>query len=71
MPNSTYYTLLVRESARSYWEPEFGDYDRECVEDEKRGNRDHGIKAGNLKIIITADDQDSITTKINQLNRGV
>jgi len=62
-----YHTLCVRVNGR--WSPEFGDYDKEVVRDERDDVRDGGgIPARDLKIITTADDQASINAGVAHLN---
>ena len=47
-----YYTLIVREADGTVG-PQFGDFDRQCVEDERQEYRDQGYKAKDLAILIT------------------
>lgn len=63
---TTYYTLAVREDG--VWGPQFGDYDRETVVDEKINYQDHGYSARDLKIIRTADTQAAINEQIAAMN---
>ena len=60
-----YYTLLARESVTEPWGIQFGDYDKEVVEDEKF---DQSESWPHLKIISSKDDQASIDAKVAELN---
>lgn len=64
--STTYYTLAVREDG--VWAPQFGDYDRDVVADEKLDYRDHGYSARDLKIIRTGDTQADIDARIAAMN---
>lgn len=69
MTKRTYYTLLVRDHANDPWAIDFGDYDRECVQDERDGLVDsEEYTKGNTKIIKSADDQASINAAVAALN---
>lgn len=64
----TYYTLLSRETPHANWVIEFGDYDRNCVREER-----DDMCAGHycdyaFKIITTLDDQASIDAAVAELN---
>ncbi len=59
-----YYTLLIRDSVSSYWVIEFGDFDRENVEQEALDSYD-GL---DWRIICTGDDQNSIDVRVHELN---
>jgi hypothetical protein len=62
-----YFTLLVNDNG--LWAPQFGDYDRQVVEDEMRDEYlDKGYRAKRLKIIATADDQASIDARVKEIN---
>lgn len=62
-----YYTLAVLIDGR--WSPEFGDYDRDVVDDEMRDTYlDGGWKRNQCRIVRTADDQAAITAAIAKLN---
>jgi len=63
--SKTYYTLAVR--AEDQWWPEFGDYDLKTVDEEMDCLSDD-YKRKDLKIIATLDDQQSIDSKIAELN---
>jgi hypothetical protein len=68
-----YFTLIAKEPDAK-WSPQFGDYDREVVNEEMRDYKEHvgdgcqwspGTK---FSIIGTADDQASIEACIAKLN---
>lgn len=59
-----YFSLLVRFNKSDLWSVQFGDYDRECVEDEVDSYDD----AHATKIIKTAPEQDAIMAKVKELN---
>ena len=63
--NRTYYTLAIKIAGE--WTPEFGDYDREVVEDEMAyyGNE---YKQREMKIVATSDEQQDIESPIDSLN---
>lgn len=63
-----YHSLIQRIDGR--WYPQFGDYDRECVAEERRGMIEGfpGEKAANLKIITTGPKQADIEAAIAKLN---
>lgn len=67
-----YYTLLVKELTDEWqprWVIEFGDYDRETVEDELQTVMDsYDRKRRDLKIIATSDKQEDIDAKVAELN---
>ena len=68
----TYYTLIIRRSAGAAFEIDFGDYDRESVNDEMRGYIESGEhKPADLKIVRSKDDQASIETAVAAYNRKV
>lgn len=62
-----YYTLVVRDAdSPLYWSPEFGDYDKSVVEEERIAMMaDPFVKA---RIIRTMDDQASIDAAVAALN---
>lgn len=63
-----YYTLIARvKEDNSPWAAQFGDFDRETVEDEKAEYEDGGEYSA-LKIISTAPEQAAIDSKIAALN---
>lgn len=63
-----YHTLLSRDNADSPWRIEFGDFDRETVEQERAEYRDNGAKASTLKIITTGAAQKDIESVVATLN---
>jgi len=68
---TTYYTLLTREHKNETWAIEFGDYDREVVDQERRDLRD-GMSSGHqFKIISTKGDQKSINAAVAALNAAL
>ncbi len=58
-----YYTLCVKRDGR--WEPDFGDYDKDCVRDESSLLVDRGE---GVKVVSSEDDQESINQAIDKLN---
>jgi hypothetical protein len=48
-----YFVLCDRAGAGKPWCPQFGDYDRDVVIAERVHYRDNGIRAGNLKILVS------------------
>ena len=58
----TYYTLLIKYENK--WFIEFGDYDRQVVEEEAE-EFNHRLKQ---KIITTSDSQPEIDRVVNELN---
>lgn len=63
--NKPYYTLIVKYEAGDSWGVAFGDYDRECVKDEREDSYEECYAT---KIIKTSDDQASITRAVELLN---
>lgn len=61
-----YYTLAVRENG--VWGAQFGDYDKETVEDERADYLDHDHKARDLKVIKSGDGRVAIEAAIAKLN---
>lgn len=62
-----YYTLAEKTGGK--WAPQFGDYDRAVVNQEKQDWLDSDENAV-LKIIVTSDSQYDIEQAIIDLNRG-
>lgn len=60
-----YHSLLLRTDGR--WGVEFGDYDRQCVADE-RDEYSRDYPARDLKIITTGDAQADINAAVEKLN---
>lgn len=68
MTDKAYYSLLVRFNESEFWSVQFGDYDRETVEDE-RDDMQHGSEpVYAFKIIKTKPDQASIKAKVESIN---
>lgn len=65
--SNSYFSLLTLEDDFQ-WYIQFGDYDREVVEDEYQEYRDNGHKAKRLKIIATGSSQDEINAAVRELN---
>ncbi len=65
-----YYTLLARDDASSPWRIEFGDYDRECVEDEDTDLHDANSDNYHFdtRIVRTSDAQADIDAAVATLN---
>jgi hypothetical protein len=63
-----YYTLVVRrlDAWFEWWTPEFGDYDKSVVEDEREALMDNPFVK--TRIVRTTDDQASIDAAIAALN---
>ena len=65
-----YYTLLIKNPETKKWSVEFGDFDRETVEEERditwREGEDYKLK--DTKIIKTAESQDEIDKEVTRLN---
>lgn len=66
----TYYSLVERR-ANGQWGPQFGDYDKEAVEAERRDMLYSGagrLRGKDLKIIKTGDRQADIDAAVAKLN---
>lgn len=65
-----YYTLFVLEDGA--WRYEFGAYDRDDVEFERRDLKDHGTQLKNTKITTwdKCPSNEQINMKVNQLNNA-
>lgn len=64
----TYYTLAVRDGGK--WAAQFGDYDREVVDQEREdAYLSNPYKPADLRILRTAPDQMAIDLAINELNK--
>jgi hypothetical protein len=61
---------MIEKNPGQLWTPEFGDYDREVVEQEIRDQKDSGsfIKGTKYKIITTDGKQASIMQAVEKLN---
>lgn len=62
----SYFSLIVRFDEFDTWSVQFGDYDKETVQDEI-SEYSGGCYA--VRIIKTKDDQASIMAKVAELNR--
>ena len=68
-----YFSLIVKEPG-AQWSPQFGDYDRDVVQDELQDYKEHvgdgcqWPKGTKFSIIGTKDDQASISACIAKLN---
>lgn len=69
----TYYTLAVQWEKGDRYCPEFGDYDLECVNDEREDmlNSYYDLKPKQIKVIKTQDTQASIEEAIHNLNQAL
>lgn len=68
-----YYTLVQFNLDTKTWQPQFGDYDRQVVEDEREDvlcgyNCGVMIRKKDLKIITTSPEQKDIDAAIAKLN---
>lgn len=63
---TTYYTLCIVDH-RGVYMPEFGDYDRETVEQEMRDAKDSG-ETNAMRIIVSGDTQSEINAAVADLN---
>ena len=63
---TAYYSLLVRFDEFDTWSIQFGDYDREVVQDELTEYEGNCFA---VKIISTPDDQASIDLVVDNMNR--
>lgn len=65
----TYYTLLERMTGQ-LWAPQFGDYDKEVVEQERRDMKDSGsfVKGTSFKIVETDGTQADLTRVVEEEN---
>lgn len=46
-----YYIVIVRDTAESAWEVQFGSYDRDDCEYEVQDLRNHGCKKADVKLV--------------------
>lgn len=68
----TYYTLAVQWEKGDRYTPEFGDYDLECVQDEREDMMySYDLKPKQVKVIKTDDSQSSIEQAIHNLNNAL
>lgn len=65
-----YFGLIEREAAAAPWSFAMGDRDRECVAFERQDYRDHGAKAGNLRIVKFArvPSQRQLDARLAEIN---
>jgi len=65
----TYYTLAIQWERGDRFSPEFGDYDFECVIDEREDIvYSYDLKASQVKVIKTDGSQSAIDQAISKLN---
>lgn len=68
----TYYTLAIQWDRGERYSPEFGDYDLECVNDEREDILySYGLKGSQIKVIKTDGHQSSIDKAIHNLNQAL
>jgi hypothetical protein len=69
----TYYTLAVQWERGDLYSQEFGDYDLECVNDEREDmlNSYYDLKPKQIKIIKSDHSQSSIDEAISRLNSAL
>jgi hypothetical protein len=65
MSKRKYFTLAIKEDG--VWAPQFGDYDRECVEQERVDTYAEHKKA-NWRILATSGHQRDINAAVAALN---
>jgi hypothetical protein len=65
MTMKRYYTLVIRDEDNR-WYPQFGDYVRSVVEQERKDS--YPVSKKDWRIIKTADDQASINDGVARLN---
>lgn len=63
----SYYTMIVKEKGEK-WSPQFGDYDKEVVEQEIEDDKHNWPKGTKFKIIKTSAKQEDIDSYISKLN---
>jgi hypothetical protein len=64
-----YYTLAQWDREAERWTIEFGDYSRSVVQSEHRDYRDKGASSRHLRIVVSEDDQASISKAVSSLPR--
>jgi hypothetical protein len=64
-----YFTLVIKEPGQS-WSPQFGDWYKECVEQELDDVRSDWPRGTKFKIICTGGSQAHINDAIDQLNHA-
>lgn len=68
-----YYTLYVRDSKIAPWAPQFGDYSRTTVNEERRDMRFSGgveTMMYNMRVVMTDDNQKAIDEMTAMMNQG-
>jgi hypothetical protein len=65
-----YYTLIVRVPGET-WSPQFGDWSRAIVAQEKGDTRKDWARGTEFKIITTNGKQKAITEAIREINYGI
>ena len=63
--SKNYYTLVVRENDQ--WSPQFGDFNKEVVNDEMDDSYGE-YKKKDLRVICTSESQEQIDTEVRNLN---
>lgn len=64
----SYFTLLKRDES-GLWGAEFGDYEKDCVDQERLDEIESGrVKAGDVKVIKSGEKQGDIESAIKRLN---
>lgn len=63
-----YFTLACREMSDKRWYPQFGDYARGTVVQEKQDTYADQYRGKDMKIIVSGDTQDEINRAIENLN---
>lgn len=65
----TYYSLAIQWERGDRYSPEFGDYDLECVNDERDDIAySYDLKPSQIKVIKTDGTQSAIDQAISKLN---
>lgn len=62
-----YFTLLVKEP-QGKWSPQFGDWDKAVVAQERDDVKDDWPKGSKFRIIETAPSQDWVNLAVKELN---
>lgn len=60
--------FILAERCGGQWSVEAGDYARATIEDEYQDRRDHDVRARDLKIVSTTEDQAAIDAAVAKLN---
>ncbi len=65
-----YHTLAERTG--NAWFPQFGDFDRDTVEEERRSMIETGeAKARDLRVVVSGPDQSDVNAAVARLNGRV